>query len=198
MRAVLYDAAPYTEEAGGMPDKEYYNVFVQHSRQFNSFADSLLGTRLSDKETAIIQRVQNGHAWFAEAIRRSTFGIGRRADNATDEQVRSDTLDVLHAQLEHFIQTNQTEINHSMSSIGESMIRSANVAWLLMAGALLLAIVAAVFITRIITKPIRTLIRGTEEISRGMFKPIEVKSHDELAWLAQSINDMSAKLESID
>jgi signal transduction histidine kinase len=60
------------------------------------------------------------------------------------------------------------------------------------------AIMLAVIISRTITKPIKVLIHGTEQIARGSFEPIKVASRDEIAQLAGAVNDMSEKLIKID
>ncbi|MBI5471351.1 MAG: HAMP domain-containing histidine kinase, partial [Ignavibacteriae bacterium] len=197
MKAILYDEEPYAQKAAFFQDKDYFKVFEEQSKVFTQFADSIRSLGVSDNKVAIVHRVQESHAWFTEAVRRATFGSGRRGDHA-DENERSDTLDVLHAQLDQFIKLNQQAVQIAIGEINDGMVHSTNVAYFLTVGAFIAAIIAAVFITLTITKPIGVLIRGTEEIAKGKFAPIAVTTQDEMSLLAQAINDMSAKLESID
>ncbi len=197
MKALLYEEEPYAQKAAFFQDKEYFKVFEEQSRVFKQFADSLESLGLSENKVAIVNRVQESHAWFSEAVRRATHGIGRRLDQA-EENLRSDTLDAMHAQLDQFIQLNQQAVQNAIGEINDGMVRSTNVAYFLTVGAFIAAIIAAVFITLTITKPIGILIRGTEEIAKGKFLPISVQTQDEMSLLAQAINNMSAKLESID
>jgi signal transduction histidine kinase len=198
MKEILYDEEAPAQKAGVLQDREYYKVFEAQSMLFTRLSDTLRSIGLPDDQLALHHRIQEGHAWFSDATRRATFGIGRSNDPALDENVRTDTLDALHAALDKFIQANQSAIQNSTSSISQSMIRSSNVAYALSVGAFLVAVIGAVFLTRAITKPIGALIRGTDAIAAGKFTRIEVNTHDEMAMLANAVNEMSARLESID
>lgn len=198
MQSVLFDEEPYAQKAAALHDGEYYKVFEQQSKVFNQFADSLSVEQMFDDERALLGRIRESHGWFADATRRATYGIGRRSDPALDEDARSDSLDALHAKLRKFISMNEESVKRSMTVANDRMVKSTNVAYILSVCTLLIAIGAGVFITRTITKPIGALIQGAEQIAQGQFIPIQVSTHDEMSLLARALNDMSAKLESID
>jgi two-component system, OmpR family, sensor histidine kinase BaeS len=62
-------------------------------------------------------------------------------------------------------------------------------------GAVGLALVFGVFLSRSITSPIRELTKATHEIANGnLGKQVNARSHDELGELARSFNKMSADL----
>jgi sigma-B regulation protein RsbU (phosphoserine phosphatase) len=62
----------------------------------------------------------------------------------------------------------------------------------------LLALVAAVWMTRAVTSSVHKLYRATEYIKRGDFSyRVRVRSHDQLGELAESFNDMAANVESL-
>lgn len=196
MQALLFEEEPYAQKAAALNDPEYYKVFAEQVNVFEQFADSLAHTSLSEQDRMLVNRIREGHTWFAEAVRRATYGIGRTNDGAFDEAARNDSLDVLHANLRDFISGTEQSIKRSMAEAGHRMSKSANVAYVLTAVTLLIALGAAVFITRAITKPIGVLIQGTDQIAGGKFTPIEVSTQDEMSLLARAINDMSAKLQS--
>ncbi len=198
MQALLYEEEPYAQKAAVLRDPDYYRVFAEQVKVFEQFADSLAGTSLSEHDRALVNRIRDGHAWFAEAVRRETYGLGRTQDGALSEAARNDSLDVLHGNLREFISGTEQSIKRSMAEAGHRMTKSANVAYLLTAVTFLIALGAAMFMTRAITKPIGALIRGTDQIAEGKFTPIEVKTQDEMSLLARAINDMSAKLQSIE
>jgi two-component system sensor histidine kinase BaeS len=83
-----------------------------------------------------------------------------------------------------------------MLKMDASTDRSAQVALLLITGSLLTAILAALIITRTITRPIDDLIRGTDQIARGNFEQVNVSSNDEMALLADAVNNMSVKIKN--
>ncbi len=198
LKEVLYDEEAPAQKAAILQDRDYYKVFEAQSLLLKQLADSLEVIPMPDERLALVHRVQETHAWFSEATRRATFGLGRSGDPASNEAARSDSLDALHATLDKFIQMNQATIQYSMTSISESLVRSANVAYVLTVGAFLVAIVGALFMARAITKPIGVLISGTDAIAAGKFVPIKVESQDEMSMLAKAINDMSTKLASTD
>jgi two-component system sensor histidine kinase GlrK len=196
MQAILYDEGPYAEKAAVLHDGEYYKVFNQQSKLFDEYADSLDLTQMYSDEKELVQRIRERHAWFKDATRRVTYGIGRRSDPAFDEAARKDSLDALHADLARFIQMNEASVKTSMAVVGKRMTKSTNVAYVFSACTLLIAIGAALFITRTITKPIGALIQGADQIAQGKFVPIEISTNDEMAQVAQALNEMSARLES--
>ncbi|MEO8166917.1 MAG: ATP-binding protein [bacterium] len=196
MKSLLYDEEPYAQKSAVLKDVEYYKVFEQQAKLFNLYADSLQGFGLSEGKLLLASRIRNSHAWFFDVVQQSTFSSNK--SDKINEEIRSDTLDALHATLEQFIKTNETSIQTSLTEINKAMASSSNAVYLLTVGALLGGIIVAVFISRTITRPIGKLIQGTEAIARGAFSPIDIRSDDEMALLAQSINEMNEKLESID
>ena len=84
----------------------------------------------------------------------------------------------------------------SMATFGNRAARQALAAALTLL-TILAASAAAWMIARTITRPIATLVGATRRIGQGRFDPIRVRSRDETALLAESINDMSAQLKKI-
>ena len=58
-----------------------------------------------------------------------------------------------------------------------------------------LAVGAALFFARSLTKPIRAVVEGTERIGRDLSRRIDLDSRDELGSLASGINELAATLE---
>ena len=62
--------------------------------------------------------------------------------------------------------------------------------------ALILVAAFTAVITRFLTKPIRELIQGAQEVSRGHFGvTVKVRSNDEISQLKKTFNQMSQRLE---
>lgn len=199
LRTVLLDEERYAEKYIGVRDTTYYAMYVQQTDQFDLLADSLYDASPNVKEIGLLFRLRNGHKWFAGELQKERFRPrGSRLPNPEALAVeRSDTLTVLHSLLDQLILTNESDVNRTVTNISDVMIRSSNVAWLIIGGALLVALMVALIITGTIVRPIRVLIKGTENIARGIFDPITVTSRDEMALLAEAVNDMSAKLKQI-
>lgn len=199
LKEVLYVEEPYAAKAVAFHDAEYYKGFEEQSKVFDRLVDSLASTRLTPKTRAILDRIRESHAWFADATRRATFGIGRKNnDPAFDDAARSDSLDVLLSEIRGFIEIHESAVKQSMWEASHRMSKSTNVAYVLSVCTLLIAVGAAVFIARTITKPLSVLIDGTEKIAAGKFAPINVSTRDEMSLLANAMNEMTAKLHSTD
>jgi two-component system NtrC family sensor kinase len=62
---------------------------------------------------------------------------------------------------------------------------------------MLIGVLCGVFVMRVVDRPIKTLKRGTEELTHGdLGYQIKVESHDELGELAESFNVMSLRLRA--
>lgn len=198
MQEVLFVEEPYAEKAVAFRDEAYYQGFEEQSKLFDMLVDSLFTTRLSPSAHASVQRIRETHAWFADATRKATFGTARQGEAAFNEAARSDSLDALHAEVRDFIDSSDAAVKKSMTAAGDRMVKSTSVAYLLAVCAVLVAIGSGLFIARAITKPIGVLIKGAEKIATGQFTPVEVTTRDEMSLLANALNEMSAKLDSID
>ncbi len=199
MQTILYDEERFAGKYLVSRDSTYFTLYAGQSKQFDQFADSLYEASPSSAEVGFLYRLRNGHKWLTNGMG-SEFGkklTRTERENAILDEARNDSLETLHAVLDKVIQSNELGVSNSVAGISDAMDRSMNVAWLITVGALLVALTVALLITGTIIRPIRVLIKGTESIARGIFDPIEVKSHDEMAWLADAVNDMSTKLKQI-
>lgn len=199
MVSALTEEERHTQKFLITRDSTYYTLYAGQSQAFARLLDSLRDTSPSPREVALIRRIDRAHGWATRTMsveRNSLLSSGAGAAVAGDAE-RVDTLDVLYASLNEIIRLNEDAVSNSVSGISKVTIRSSNVAWLITAGALLVALGVALVITSSIVKPIGTLIKGTENIARGIFNPIVVKSRDEMNLLARAVNDMSTKLKQI-
>jgi len=173
-------------------DETYFSLFVEISRQIDHNLTLLLEKRPSIKDQLLIHRMQKAHdALVAGMQKKDNKEI---ETNTNKEQILQENMGILLDSLDRLISRNQSSIGKEMAIIESITARSVQVALLLIAGTLFAAITAAFFITRTITMPISDLIEGTEQIAIGKFKKILVSSHDEIALLADAVNDMSAKI----
>jgi two-component system sensor histidine kinase GlrK len=181
-------------------DKIYFDLFVGGSKRFKKVGDSLLITQSNPGGKQLIKNIQRTHDWFISQV--TPFDQGKRLlktkISKLEEQQHADSILTLHTNLNDFIQINQVSIENAITNVETITSRSSGVSLILTLCTLIAAIMLAVIISRTITKPIKVLIRGTEQIARGSFEPIKVASRDEIAKLAGAVNDMSDKLKKID
>ncbi len=199
LEAILFDEERAAEKYLISRDTLYFTLYKDQAALFDLYTDSLYSVSPNPHEVGLIFRLRNGHRWLAEYMERE---LRSKPTSTRDEltrmaRARVDTLEMLHATLDRIVRSNEQDVSVSIAAISEAMIRSSNVAWLVTGGTFLVALAIAILITRTIVSPMRTLIKGTEQIARGVFDPIAVQSNDEMAWLAAAVNDMSQKLKQI-
>jgi two-component system sensor histidine kinase GlrK len=199
LEAILFDEERAAEKYLISRDSLYFTIYKDQAALFDLYTDSLYSMSPNPYEVGLIFRLRNGHRWLAENMERE---LRSKPASTRDEltrmaRARVDTLEMLHATLDRIVRSNEQDVSVSIAAISEAMIRSSNVAWLVTGGTFLVALAIAILITRTIVSPMRTLIKGTEQIARGVFDPIAVQSNDEMAWLAAAVNDMSQKLKQI-
>ncbi len=179
-------------------DRTYYGLFSDGRRQFDSYMDSLLAVCSDTKEAALINQILHATHWFDDVIGQEG-GDPRMMADSSDALLTavSDSLGIIHAKLDQIIRLRQLAINNAMAAVETKTGDTLGVAFILTLWTLALAIILSLFIARTITRPIDTLIEGTENIARGSFEPIQVSSKDEIALLANAINQMGTKLKKI-
>jgi two-component system sensor histidine kinase GlrK len=200
LQSLLYEEERNAHKYWISYDKIYFDLFVGGSNKFNESVDSLLVTQSDSVGKQLINNIQRTYAWFVSQIipfvqRKQLL---KTEISKLEEQKRADSIQALHTNLNDLIRLNQLSIDNAMINVETITTRSTGVSLILTLCTLIAAIMLAVIIPRTITKPIKVLIRGTEQIARGSFEPIKVASHDEIAQLAGAVNDMSDKLKKID
>ena len=84
----------------------------------------------------------------------------------------------------------------SLAKVNESIAEARDTATLLMLVVLVLAIVILTFFVRVVTKPIKMLVKVTDQVSRGdLNQRVDIKQHDEIGHLANTFNKMIESLK---
>jgi two-component system sensor histidine kinase GlrK len=194
----------YEEERNGQKylisrDNTYFTLFMEDTAQFVQRLDSLAHLPLDRQKTQLLERVRARHASSVSAIIRDRYYQLQPEPGVppAGEVGWADSIDTIHGTLADFIRLNQFSIGGAMRGVEATTHRSLNIALFLTVFAVLTAVAAALIITRTITRPIRVLIKGVQQIAHGKFAPIMVTSNDEVALLTQAVNDMSAQLNRI-
>jgi two-component system sensor histidine kinase GlrK len=197
LQTLLYEQERNTQKYFISHDRTYHDLFLEGEERFYENIDSLLMVESNPEEMRLIDRVLQTHGWLATIHFPNAEHTAADPDSEINQLNRADSLELLHATITTLIRMNQSSIDNSMEYVEETITRSSNVALGITLCTLLAALTLAFIIPRTITKPIHTLIKGTEQIARGSFEPIRISSRDEIALLASAMNDMSAKLKKI-
>ncbi len=188
LHTILYEEERHAQKFLISRDSVYRGLFLEANRLFRQSLDSLDRLSTSEEDHRMVQNDRRIHAWHAQ-------GIIEEED--LDDRSRTDSLDAIHRSLDDLITRKQGVITHAMADVESTATRSLRLALILTGGTLLASIIMAFFIARTITRPISTLVHGTERVARGSFDPIQVTSTDEMAHLANAFNKMSDTLNKI-
>jgi len=119
----------------------------------------------------------------------------RKRYGEEEEKILNQELDEL-AQLKISIQQN---IFHKVKELDEAGVKAHTMAVVITAVALLLGVFLSISITRSITVPLSSMQKKTREIAAGALEPdLDLPTPPEIGALAQSFNQMCAKLKEVD
>jgi signal transduction histidine kinase len=191
MRVLLDDEESHARKYLITHDRVYYDLFQDAHGEFNKLLASFVRTEAAQEN--VLHQLSERH----ERLAHSLPTPGAAIKSTSDDSARREHVDLIDRSLQTLIRLNQNSIDSSVAALIEATHRST-----LMAGALTLLTIlaasgAAWLIARTITRPIGVLLRATRQIGSGVFDPIRVRSHDETALLADSINEMSVQLKRI-
>ncbi len=195
LRTLLDDEESYARKYLITGDPVYYKLFKESSSEFQRLLSSLVMTEA--KRSELLHRVAERHHSFALSLPLIDSSNRKTAAQLAqaDQEERQEHIDFIDRSLKGLIRLNQLSIDSAMSTFVEATQRAMLVAISLTILTILVASGAAWIIARTITRPIAKLVRATQEIARGRFEPIRVRSHDETRLLAEAVNDMSAQLK---
>jgi two-component system sensor histidine kinase GlrK len=197
LRATLFDEERYAQKYLVSGDTTYFTLFLDQSRVFQQLMDSLGHQPADSTMLKLVQEAERRHNWHFDLIQEAhAASVSRPAGLSTrEERARTDTLDLLYRNFDDLIHLRQRAVAASVLEVDQTTERSVHIALLLTIGTLLAAITLAFLLTRTITRPLKVLMRGTEQVARGSFEQIQVSTRGEIAQLARAFNTMSDSLK---
>ncbi|MFN0157561.1 MAG: ATP-binding protein [Bacteroidota bacterium] len=191
VQSYLTDEERYAQKYVITGDSTYIGLLHDRTLQVETILDSILELPSDSLQSIILHSIYLSHQGLAISFDRArTRRVARSVAGAW-----TDSLRAIYGSLDDLVRRNQLLIGESMTRVESGLAQTANIVLVLMIGTMLVAITAALVISRTITRPIRILERGTAQIARGVFEPITVTSQDEIAQLAAAVNDMAGKLK---
>lgn len=197
LKRILFDQERNGRKYLVAGDEAYYELFGDDLRRFRRNLDSLSSIPHGTVEAKLIRSIRQEHDQLEERISGPDLSLSPAKKTGLGLTLEA-SLTTTHEILDRLIVLNQLSIDRSMAAVERKTERSERVAFFMLLSALLLALAAALLIASTITKPIKTLIRGTSQIAKGSFASVQVRSRDEIGQLAGAVNNMSAKLHKME
>lgn len=201
LATTLLSQVRYEKKYVLVPDLTIYDGFITAGKEFNRLLATSINladdNQLHSSLTLIADLHRQYHAMFEQDVSEArtekhlkNTGLAIEREQAVNSIMTS--LAELREQHEHQIQARAAELDLAGS-------RAATVTILTTSTALVLGLLLSLLITRSITRPLSLLQRKTEEISQGNFNPeFTLKAPPEIEHLAESLNNMSMRLQQVD
>lgn len=194
LRTLLYDEERYAQKFLVTRDTTYRNLFNDQKRAALAILATLSQSVTDSAERSRVASTMQRHAWFLDAVM-ATYSANLPMERLVQAQeAMMDTLDIVYRDLEEVVKARQRAEQHTVIVAQESAQSAAEVSLLLTIGALFLAGAIALALTQSITVPLRSLVRATDEVARGTFTSVQVKSRGEIGRLADAFNHMGVRL----
>jgi signal transduction histidine kinase len=195
LRTLLDDEEAYARKYLITGDAVYHRMLEESSQEFQKILSSLVVTE--DKRRDLLHQVAERHHSFVLSL--PIIDASARKALAplqpSDQEERQEHIDFIDRSLKGLIRMNQLSIDSAMSTFVSATQRSSMIAAALTLLTILVASAAAGIIAHTVTGPMRKLAAATEDIARGRFEPIAVRSRDETGMLARAVNDMAAQIK---
>lgn len=193
LRSSLVDEEQNAQKFLITRDSLYATLLKDQTNRTSEILDSLLILRGDRQASPGLRRIRRGHEQLYASL----------TDTADlhplpSEQTVVDSMESYIATAEAIQREMQNGVGRAMMRVEEIADRSLNTTLTLGLASLVGMVVAALLIARSITRPLRILEEGTQQVARGNFSAIPVVSRDEIGRLALAFNAMSAQLQKID
>ena len=193
LRSCLVDEEQSAQKYLITRDSVYTVLLLDHANRTTEILDSLMILRSDRRAWPGLRRIRRGHEQLYTSLS-DTSGL----HPLPTEQAVMDSMESYIATAEIIQREMQNGIGRAMMRVEEITDRSLNTTLVLGLASLFGMVVAALLIARSLTRPLRILEQGTQQVARGNFDAIPVVSRDEIGRLATAFNAMSAQLRKID
>ena len=189
LRSSLADEERHASKYAISGDTTYLSLFTETAAHTEDQFDSLGFLVAGTPSQEILRRFHAAHGRLAGMVHGARGARFRLPVDAI-----ADSVEVLHGHLDLLIAGIRQSMGTAVKRLETTTEQSLRLALLITLVALFGTVAVAFVITRTITRPLEELRAETDQIGRGIFKPIRIHSRDEIALLANAFNDMSARL----
>ena len=176
-------------------DTLYYGLYSDVATQVSLRLDSLRTRTRGTEDIAFLLPAAMTHAALLDSLAGARQAQREQRTFRLGQDDVGDSIAAIRAHIDAYASRTERSITAAVSGLDESVARSLSVAMIVTLATFAAAIVGAFLIARTITRPLNVLRAGTRRVARGDFRPISVRSRDEIAQLASAFNTMSARLK---
>ncbi len=182
-------------------DESLYAQFLSAKSDFMKYLDEALKLSDTPQKSALLKRIRDYHADYQVLFDREVeyLRAGHSYRQDLYRQEKQSAVEGIMDGLKKLRAACQQDTYDKIKKLGDAGADTGRLTVVMVAAALFWGIIAALFTTRGITKPLYKMMNKTKEISRGVFNGnLNVSSPPEISELARAFNSMCDKLNEID
>jgi signal transduction histidine kinase len=196
LRIALADAERFGQKYIVSSDSTYLRLYSEQHRAAAALLDTLEGFREDGSIIGFVNRSRPRHLWIDQTVRDTTGASGLTERAVERQESMIDTLDLVYQDMERIVRAKQIILAEAVRKADVSARRSAEVALMMTVGSVSIAILIALSLARTVTRPLRSLVRATEDIADGTFTKVPVPIGGEMGHLASAFNSMGERLRN--
>ncbi len=180
---------------------EYEKKILERNTEFDTSFGSFQTTLLTEEGQGLVDDVLNNKEMY-DALVEEIITMVRNGDFESAREIvygeGNDIRTQIEADFERIIEIKIEKAAITQSENESTTSRSSLIMFILVIGGVILSIISGVFISNMIKKPIKKLVKASEEIAKGNLDiQIDVVSKDEMGELADSFRDMTGKINEV-
>jgi two-component system sensor histidine kinase GlrK len=182
-------------------DNLLFNQFLAAKKDFNKFLSEVDSMAATPEKEDSLNKLKSYQDHFQSLIDKEIELVrgNQTYSKRWYEQEMEKATDEILEELKKLEVYSRNDIRQRMNMLVESATSAQELAIVMSAIAILLAIATSFLFTRSITKPLAILMEKTKEISKGSFiEDLNITSPPEMLELTGAFNSMCAKLKMVD
>lgn len=182
-------------------DVIFHNQFLMTVSEFETYIKEIKSLAKTDSMKKLLHDIEESHRKYVNLCNEECDLIinNKRYDQAAYASEKEFVSSLILENLKEFRSLVENESLKTIKRLGVEGVNARRINIIVTAATLLLSIAIAVFITRSITQPIKTMRKKTRDIAKGFYgSQVKCSSLSEMNELATDINEMCTKLMTID
>lgn len=182
-------------------DTVFYNQFLTANKTFDRYFTEAVSISNTLPKNDSLKQLKIYHDQYQSIVREEfeSLGTDQQRPITQREEGKEKIIKNLLEELKALEASYRQDMYTRMNAIRDNASYASRLAALMLVIALFLVIGTSFLSTRSITKPLRTLVEKTKEISEGVFEgDLNISSPPEILGLSKAVNLMCDKLKKVD
>jgi two-component system sensor histidine kinase GlrK len=182
-------------------DQAFYDQFLSGREEFQKMLKTAIAMADTPSKKGGLDLLRKQYEAYEALVSEEAKSVQTNRDypRRKYEKEKDQSVDGILEKLDGLINLSQQDIAERMEMLGEAGTSARKMVIGMSITAVALILVTSFFITRAITRPLKTLVNKTRDISTGVFEgQLNISSPPEMLELAKAFNTMCERLKVLD